>query len=48
MRWGLPVKSLIESFFDEGVIVEEAAPADFFDNPHHERTKLFISQTLQH
>jgi ABC-type polar amino acid transport system ATPase subunit len=35
-------------FFDEGVIVEEAAPADFFDNPHHERTKLFISQTLQH
>ena len=35
-------------FFDEGVIVEEAAPADFFDNPQHERTKLFISQTLQH
>ncbi len=35
-------------FFDEGVIVEEAAPANFFDNPQHERTKLFISQTLQH
>ena len=35
-------------FFDEGLIVEEAAPADFFDNPQHERTKLFISQTLQH
>ena len=35
-------------FFDEGVIVEEAAPAVFFDNPQHERTKLFISQTLQH
>ncbi len=35
-------------FFDEGLIVEEAAPANFFDNPQHERTKLFISQTLQH
>ena len=35
-------------FFDEGMIVEEAPPADFFDNPKHERTKLFISQTLQH
>ena len=35
-------------FFDEGVVVEEAAPADFFDNPQHESTKLFISQTLQH
>ena len=35
-------------FFDEGVVIEEAAPADFFDNPQHERTKLFISQTLQH
>ena len=35
-------------FFDEGMIVEDAAPADFFDNPQHERTKLFISQTLQH
>ncbi len=35
-------------FFDEGMIVEDAAPTDFFDNPQHERTKLFISQTLQH
>ena len=35
-------------FFDEGMIVEDAAPAEFFDNPKHERTKLFISQTLQH
>jgi ABC-type polar amino acid transport system ATPase subunit len=35
-------------FFDEGMIVEDAAPVDFFDNPQHERTKLFISQTLQH
>ena len=35
-------------FFDEGMIVEDAAPTEFFDNPKHERTKLFISQTLQH
>ncbi len=35
-------------FFDDGAIVEEATPTDFFDNPQHERTKLFISQTLQH
>ena len=35
-------------FFDEGMVIEEAAPAVFFDNPQHERTKLFISQMLQH
>ena len=35
-------------FIDEGAIVEEAAPAVFFDNPQNERTQLFISQTLQH
>lgn len=35
-------------FFDEGMIIEDAPPAEFFDNPQHERTKLFISQTLQH
>ncbi len=35
-------------FMDEGEIVEEAAPATFFDNPKHERTKLFLSQILTH
>jgi general L-amino acid transport system ATP-binding protein len=35
-------------FIDEGEIVEEAVPEVFFDNPQHERTRLFISQTLQH
>lgn len=35
-------------FIDEGAIVEEAPPGVFFDNPQHERTQLFISQTLQH
>ncbi|MEN5279313.1 amino acid ABC transporter ATP-binding protein [Brucella sp. TWI432] len=33
-------------FMDQGQVVEENAPAEFFDNPHHERTKLFLSQIL--
>ena len=33
-------------FMDEGQIVEENAPDEFFDNPQHERTKLFLSQIL--
>jgi general L-amino acid transport system ATP-binding protein len=35
-------------FFDEGNIVEEKAPLEFFANPEHERTKLFLSQILHH
>ncbi len=35
-------------FMDYGEIVEEAPPEEFFDNPKHERTKLFLSQILQH
>jgi general L-amino acid transport system ATP-binding protein len=33
-------------FMDEGQIVEAAPPAEFFANPRHERTKLFLSQIL--
>lgn len=33
-------------FMDEGFIVEEGTPADLFDNPHHERTKAFLSKVL--
>jgi len=33
-------------FMDEGVIVEENEPNEFFDNPQNERTKLFLSQIL--
>ena len=33
-------------FMDQGSIVEEAAPAEFFSNPKHERTRLFLSQLL--
>ena len=33
-------------FMDQGQIVEQNEPAEFFDNPQHERTKLFLSQIL--
>jgi general L-amino acid transport system ATP-binding protein len=33
-------------FMDEGQIVEVNTPAEFFANPQHERTKLFLSQIL--
>jgi general L-amino acid transport system ATP-binding protein len=33
-------------FMDEGQIVEINTPAEFFANPQHERTKLFLSQIL--
>jgi general L-amino acid transport system ATP-binding protein len=35
-------------FFDEGNIVEQNTPAEFFINPREERTKLFLSQILTH
>lgn len=35
-------------FMDWGKIVEEGAPNDFFTNPQHDRTKLFLSQILKH
>ena len=34
------------TFMDEGAIVEEGTPEGVFDNPRHERTKLFLSQIL--
>jgi general L-amino acid transport system ATP-binding protein len=33
-------------FMDGGVIVEEAQPEEFFQNPQQERTKKFLSQIL--
>ncbi|MEB8434425.1 MULTISPECIES: amino acid ABC transporter ATP-binding protein [Cocleimonas] len=33
-------------FMDEGDIVEENEPLQFFNNPQHDRTKLFLSQIL--
>lgn len=35
-------------FMDGGQIVEENEPHEFFNNPQHERTQLFLSQILQH
>ena len=35
-------------FMDEGEIVEQNSPQEFFDNPVNERTQLFLSQILQH
>ena len=32
--------------FDEGHLIEENIPHDFFDNPKHDRTKLFLEQIL--
>jgi len=34
-------------FMDAGQIIEANAPADFFANPQHARTKLFLSQILR-
>ncbi|WP_300463118.1 amino acid ABC transporter ATP-binding protein [Desulfobacula sp.] len=33
-------------FMDEGEILEENNPTDFFENPQHERTQFFLSQIL--
>ncbi len=33
-------------FVDEGRIIEEGTPDSFFDNPQHERTRVFLSQIL--
>jgi general L-amino acid transport system ATP-binding protein len=35
-------------FFDEGLVVESGTPDDIFKNPQEDRTKLFLSQVLQH
>ncbi|MCH7663273.1 MAG: amino acid ABC transporter ATP-binding protein, partial [Chloroflexi bacterium] len=35
-------------FFDEGRVVESGSPQDIFNNPQEDRTKLFLSQILQH
>ncbi|OLO05905.1 amino acid ABC transporter ATP-binding protein [Salinicola socius] len=35
-------------FMDQGQIIEEAPPHEFFNNPRSERTQLFLSQILGH
>ena len=33
-------------FMDQGIIMESGTPAEIFDNPKNERTKLFLSKVL--
>jgi general L-amino acid transport system ATP-binding protein len=35
-------------FMDQGEIVEQSPPAEFFANPKSERTRLFLSRILSH
>ena len=35
-------------FMDQGEIVEQGTPKEFFANPKSDRTKLFLSQILNH
>ena len=35
-------------FMDEGEIIEQNEPHEFFNNPRHDRTKMFLSQILAH
>ncbi len=35
-------------FMDGGQVVEVASPHDLYNNPQHERTKLFLSKILTH
>ena len=35
-------------FMDGGEIIKQNVPEEFFNNPRNERTKLFLSQILQH
>ena len=35
-------------FMDGGETVERASPEEFFNNPKHDRTQLFLSQILSH
>ena len=35
-------------FMDQGQVIEQARPNDFFDNPRHARAREFLSQILSH
>jgi len=35
-------------FMDGGEVIEQNEPREFFENPQHDRTKLFLSQILSH
>jgi polar amino acid transport system ATP-binding protein len=33
-------------FLDQGEVLENGTPAEIFDNPRHERTRLFLKNVL--
>jgi polar amino acid transport system ATP-binding protein len=35
-------------FMDEGVVVEQGAPAQVLENPQNERTRRFLGLVLEH
>jgi general L-amino acid transport system ATP-binding protein len=35
-------------FMDQGQIVEEAPPSEFFDHPRHARTQAFLAKIIGH
>ena len=35
-------------FIDQGAILEDTSPTEFFEHPKHERTRLFLSCVLKH
>jgi putative glutamine transport system ATP-binding protein len=35
-------------FIDQGQILEEAVPEEFYANPKEERARLFLSRILNH
>jgi aspartate/glutamate/glutamine transport system ATP-binding protein len=35
-------------FMDQGQIIEEAVPAEFFENPREERARTFLSRLINH
>ena len=47
-RRGLTLTTDRLLFFDQGVILEEGTPEQFFKEPKHEWTKQFLSQILAH
>jgi polar amino acid transport system ATP-binding protein len=35
-------------FMADGMVIEEAAPQQFFSNPQHDKTRNFLGQILDH
>ena len=49
MRWALQKKAADKIIFmDEGKILEENIPSNFFKNPKTHRSKKFLDQVLNH